>query len=104
MEARDERINLAKATALAAEREQLAKSRQTVLRAEAAKEQTVRLAQARLEEFRARYRTRSELPPAEEQRLLSETKQANANGKSAADAARDYQPPRGGLPAAQGEL
>jgi Cu+-exporting ATPase len=104
MEARDERINQAKATALAAEREQMGKSRDTELRAEAAKEQTVRLAQAHLDEFRARYQARSELPPSEEQRLLSETKQASANGKGADEAARDYQRRRGELLATQAAL
>jgi regulator of protease activity HflC (stomatin/prohibitin superfamily) len=104
MEARDERINQAKATALSAEREQMAKSHETVLRAEAAKELTVRLAQAHLDEFRARYQARSELPASEEQRLLSETKQASATGKGAAVAASDYQRRRGELLATQAAL
>jgi Cu+-exporting ATPase len=104
MEARDERINQAKASALAAEREQLAKSRQTVLRAEAEKEQAIRLAEARLEEFRARYRVRTELPLATEARLLGDKTRALANGQDAAAATRDYQRRRGELLATQAAL
>jgi Cu+-exporting ATPase len=104
MEARDERVNLARATALAAEREQLAKSRQTVLQAEAAKEQTVRLAEARLEEFRARYRARTELPAAVEMRLAGDTAWAVANGQVSAIAIEDYRQRRGELLAMQAAL
>jgi P-type Cu+ transporter len=104
MEERDERINQARAAALTAEREQLARSRQTVLQAEAAKEQTVRLANARLEEFRARYRARTELPPALENQLLEETKTASAAGQGGAAATQDYQRRRGELLAIQAVL
>jgi Cu+-exporting ATPase len=104
MEARDERINQARAAALSAEREQMARSRETVLRAEASKEQSVQLARARLDEFRARYQARSELPASLEQQLLSETKQANANGKNAAESARDYERRRCELLATQAVL
>jgi Cu+-exporting ATPase len=104
MEARDERVNHARAAALAAEREELANARQTVLRAEAAKEQTVRLAEARLEEFRARYTARTELPAGVEQRLLSETKQAAAGGGQAPDGVSEYQRRRTELLAIQAAL
>jgi Cu+-exporting ATPase len=104
MEARDERINLARADALTAEREQLAKSRQTVLQAEAAKEQSVRLAEARLEEFRARYRSRSELPLATELRLLGELLTAVAGGQDAPAAVADYRKRRGEVLVVQAAL
>jgi Cu+-exporting ATPase len=104
MEARDERINQARADAMTAEREQLAKSRQTVLRAEAAKEQTVRLAEARLEEFRARYRARTELPASTEVRLLSDKASAIANGQNVAAATEDYNRRRAALLATQAVL
>jgi Cu+-exporting ATPase len=104
MEARDRRVNQARAAALAAEREQLAKSRQTVLRAEAAKEEAVRLAQARLEEFRARYRARTVLPLATELRLLGDALWSVAAGRDAAAAAGEYRRRRGGLLATQAAL
>jgi Cu+-exporting ATPase len=104
MEARDERINQARATAMTAEREQTAKSKQTILRAEAEKEQAIRLAQARLEEFRARYRTRSELPLATEFRLMGDMSKAVANGQDLNAASRDYQRRRGELLATQAAL
>jgi Cu+-exporting ATPase len=102
MEARDERINQAHAAAMTAKREQLAKSRQTVLQAEAAKEQTVRLAEARLAEFQARYRSRTELPPAVEKQLLDDTKSASSGGQVAAT--QEYQRRRGELLAIQAAL
>jgi Cu+-exporting ATPase len=104
MEARDERVNLARADVLTAEREQLAKSRQTVLRAEAAKEQAVRLAEARLDEFRSRYRARSELSLATEFRLLGDMSRAVANGQDSKAATGDYQRRRGEMLATQAAL
>jgi Cu+-exporting ATPase len=104
MEAQAERINQARAEAIAAVREQRGKSRQTELRAEAAKEHSIRLAEARLAEFRALYRTRSELPLAVEIRLLSETARAVAGGQDVAAAAREYSQQRGELLATQSAL
>jgi Cu+-exporting ATPase len=104
MEARDERINQAKAAAVTAEREQMAKSRQTVLRAEADKERAIRLAEARLADFRARYRTRSEPPVAMESQLMGDMSRAIAKGQDAKMATADYQRRRGELLATQAAL
>ncbi len=104
MEERDQRVNQARAAALAAEREQLGKSRQTVLRAEASKEETIRLAAARLDEFRARYRARTELSLAQEILLLREAFLAVAGGRDAETTVRDYARQRGELLAAQEAL
>jgi Cu+-exporting ATPase len=61
MELRDRRVNEAQADRVARSREQLARSEEVVRRAQAAKFERVRLAQARTNSFVARYQARSEL-------------------------------------------
>jgi regulator of protease activity HflC (stomatin/prohibitin superfamily) len=72
METRDRKVNEATAAALRAERSALADKEQTVRRAEAAHDERLALARARLEAFRDRYRQRSELTAEDEARIARE--------------------------------
>jgi hypothetical protein len=69
MEGRDRKVNEALAAVLREEREQQARSVQTIRKAEATRDEAIVLAQARLDAFRLRYQQRSQLTPEHETRL-----------------------------------
>jgi P-type Cu+ transporter len=72
MERRDQRVNVAQANALAREQEQQGQSLKTIREAESARHQTLALAQARQEAFRARWQARNRLDWSLEFRFLGE--------------------------------
>jgi Cu+-exporting ATPase len=104
MEARDQRVNQARAAALSAERAEEARKVQSVRQAEAAAEEQKRLARARHDAFLARYRARSELTAAEELGLLRGAWHAVRDGQAPDEAGRDYLRRRGEARAAKAAL
>jgi Cu+-exporting ATPase len=104
MEARDRRVNEAQAAAMRDERDQEARSLATVRKAEAAMDEQVALARARLTAFKARYDQRSRLRLEDETQLLADAVVFLLRGQSPLDVAIDYRRRRQGAIARQEAL
>ena len=91
MEERDQRVNEAQARVLREERDQEALGLQTVRKAEAARQEKIALAQARLDAFKARYDQRSRLTLDDEKRLLTDALVLLSRGRNPLSVASDYQ-------------
>jgi Cu+-exporting ATPase len=95
MEYRDQRVNQAIADAYLAEREQQAKSLETVRQAEAARIKTVSQAAANLDAFLARYRARGRLSWRQEWEIFRDVVLAGTLDQKPEQLARDYLRRRG---------
>jgi regulator of protease activity HflC (stomatin/prohibitin superfamily) len=91
MENRDRRVNQAEAEVLARVRAQEADDLQIVRRAEAARDDQIRMAEARLAAFQARYDERSRLPLALPLSLFGDACRAVWRGQPAEQAGKEYQ-------------
>jgi len=90
MEHRDRRVNQALTNALSQERQQQSQSLETIRQAEAGSHQTLALAQAQQDVFRARWQARNRLPLGRELLLLGNGIDLYLTGKPAEEAARAY--------------
>jgi P-type Cu+ transporter len=104
MQGRDERVNRAEAERTRLVKSQQAKSAQLVRQAEAEAYEKVQLALARQDEFLARYRARSQLPPAEEWALVRDAVLMGLGGKSSAEVEKECRRRRGEAKARQEAL
>jgi regulator of protease activity HflC (stomatin/prohibitin superfamily) len=91
MENRDRRVNQAEADALSMVRAQEGQNLQIVRRAEAAREETMRMAEARLAAFTDRYQQRSRLSLTEEWQLFRDAWREVERGVPVEQAGREYQ-------------
>jgi Cu+-exporting ATPase len=104
MEARDRAINQAKADAVVTERQAQWEAQKLVRAAEASRAEVVKQAEAERTVFLARRRARTELPVAEEWRLLRDAAADLGRGRKLKDVVHDYRERRQGYLAVQATL
>jgi P-type Cu+ transporter len=104
MEQRDGRINLAQANAASQESVRKSESLKTIRTAEADRHQTLALARAQQDVFRARWQARNRLDARLELLLFGEALSAHLAGKPAEEAVREYRKTRSEALALQMQL